>query len=172
MLTMRLLGLVVISCWALSIAPIILENNQVITGDTAHGWGMISVFFLWPLTGVMTVIFLIASVLSGTRGARDDNNPADLNVGKKSLPTEPKAKITSSRRPRLAKAIVFLSILVGLTVVAIPATMMFDVRLPDALNSSSSYPLAFRLLEQALPIEVFLLVAAIILYAAQRGGEE
>lgn len=169
---MKIFAWVIILLWAASLAPTVLEANGLLYGDAAHGWAMIEVFFLWPLTGVMTVIFLIASVLSGTRGARDENNPADLNVGKKSLPTEPKAKINSSRRPRLAKAIVFLSILVGLTVVAIPVTMMFDVRLPDALNSSSSYPLAFRLLEQALPTEVFLLFVAVILYVTQRGGEE
>lgn len=79
---MKIFAWVIILLWAASLAPTVLEANGLLYGDAAHGWAMISVFFLWPFTAVASLVFVIASALNGrTRGFATANSDQAPDAG-------------------------------------------------------------------------------------------
>ena len=168
---MKVLGITALLIWAISITTSLIAESQYVSVDTGLGLTMLNMFVIWPLTGVTTAIFIIALVL------KRSENPVDENLKAERIPrnliSSQKSEATRrhSRRNLLTKLIVVCSILIALTIVAIPLTILFDVRLPDFLNSSSRYPLGFRLLEQALPIEIIIILGLAIIYLVRKTDE-
>jgi hypothetical protein len=168
---MKVFGIIVLLLWAISITTSLIAESQYVSVDTGLGLTMLNMFVIWPLTGVTTAIFIIALVLKGTE------NTADENLRAEQIPSELSSSHKSEATPRhrrsnlLTKLIALCSITIALTIVAIPLTLLFDVSLPDFLNSSSRYPLGFRLLQQALPIEIIILFGLAIIYLARKTEE-
>ena len=168
---MKMISITVLLLWAISITTILIAESQYVSVDTGLGLAMLDMFVIWPLTGVTTAIFIIALVLERSENPVDENLKAERIPSNLISSQKSEATRRHSRRNLLTKLIVVCSILIALTIVAIPLTLLFDVRLPDFLNSSSRYPLGFRLLEQALPIEIIIILGLAIIYLVRKTDE-
>jgi hypothetical protein len=168
---MKVLGITALLLWAISITTSLISESQYVSVDTGLGLTMLYMFVIWPLTGVTTAIFIIALVLKGTENTADENLEAEQTPSELSSSHKSEATPRHSQRNLLTMLIAFCSILIALTIVAIPLTLLFDVRLPEFLNSSSRYPLGFRLLKQALPIEIIIILGLAIIYLARKTDE-
>ena len=169
--SMKMFGIIVLLLWAISITTSLIAESQYVSVDTGLGLTMINMFVVWPLTGVTTAILIIAFVLKGSVTPAGENLKAEQVPNGLSSSPKIEATLRQSRRNMLTKLIALCTILIALTIVAIPLTLLFDVRLPDFLNSSSRYPLGFRLLQQALPTEIIILLGLAIIYLARKTDE-